>query len=117
MNAIAEREVCAYELAERRRAYIAEQIRNCLYGKTLYVSMAWNLQSIIQRQHWLGLVEVMEHELLKIFENEAASPLLSALDDSCLREKIIAERERIIGDWADITHNCMTEQELEALPC
>ncbi len=119
MNAIAEREVCAYELAERRRAYIAEQIRNCLYGKTLYVNIAWTLQSIPQRVSRMGLIQEMENALLVSSSAgfDYSAKLLAALDDESLRPALRTERERIIGDWADTTHNCMTEQELEALPC
>lgn len=119
MNAIAEREVCAYELAERRRAYIAEQIRNCLYGKTLYVNIAWTLQSITQRVSRMGLIQEMENALLVSSSAgfDYSAKLLAALDDESLRPTLRTERERIIGDWADTTHNCMTQQELEALPC
>ncbi len=117
MNAIAECEYIAHELAERRRAYIAEQIRSCLYGKTLYVNMAWSLQSIVQRESRLGLIECMEHKLIESTGFDYSAKLLIALDDESMRQGLRTERERIIENWADVTHNCMTIQELEALPC
>ncbi|MGZ9568210.1 hypothetical protein ACVTTK_02495 [Alcaligenes nematophilus] len=119
MNANAEREVCAHELAERRRAYIAEQIRDCLYGKTMYVNIAWSLQSIPQKVSRIGLIEEMENALLASSSAgfDYSAKLLAALDDESLRPTLRTERERIIEDWADTTHNCMTQQELEALPC
>lgn len=119
MNAFAMREIDAHELAERRRAYIAEQIRNCLYGKTLYVNIAWTLQSITQRVSRMGLIQEMENALLVSSSAgfDYSAKLLAALDDESLRPALRTERERIICDWADTTHNCMTQQELEALPC
>ena len=117
MNAIAEREYLAHELAERRRAYIAEQIRNCLYGKTLYVNMAWTEQAIIQRESRLGLIECMEHELIESVGFDYSAKMLAALDDEDLRPKLRADRDRIIERWARHTHDGMTRQELEALPC
>lgn len=117
MNAFAMREVDAFELAERRREVIAQQIKDCIVGKTQYVNIAWSLQSIVQRKSRIGIIECLARELSEAFEEDYAQPLLNALDDADLREKLLDERERIIGDWADTTHNCMTNQELEALPC
>lgn len=119
MNAIAEREYIAHELAERRRAYIAEQIRNCLYGKTLYVDIAWHEQAVIQRESRLGLVECMEHALIKAETGGFAysAKLLVALDDDGLRPSLRELRDSIIERWARHTHDSMTRQELEALPC
>ena len=116
MNAIAEREVRAYELAERRRAYIAEQIRNCLYGKTEFVTMAYTYPAVTQTESRAGLIECMENELIVLVTDYSAR-LLAALDDDSLRPALRELRDGIIERWARHTHDAMTVQELEALPC
>lgn len=117
MNAIAMREIDAYELAERRRAYIAEQIRNCLYGEIEFVTMAYSYPAVTQTESRAGLIECMENELIESVGFDYSPKLLAALDDDSLRPALRELRDHIIDRWATATHDSMTRQELEALPC
>lgn len=116
MNAFAEREYLAHELAERRRAYIAEQIRNCLYGKTEFVTMAYTYPAVTRAESRAGLIECMENELI-VSADDYSARLLAALDDDSMRPVLRELRDGIIERWARHTHDSMTLQELEALPC
>ena len=116
MNAIAEREYLAHELAERRRAYIAEQIRHCLYGKTSFVTLAYTYPAVTQTEARADLIECMENELIVLADDYSAR-LLAALDDDSMRPSLRELRDSIIERWARHTHDSMSCQELEALPC
>lgn len=116
MNAIAEREVCAYELAERRREVIAQQIKDCLYGKTEFVTMAYTYPAVTQTESRADLIDCMENELI-VSANDYSSQLLAALDDDSMRPSLRELRDSIIERWARHTHDSMTRQDLEALPC
>lgn len=117
MNAIAEREVRAHELAEHRRQVIADQIMACLHGQTEHVYMAWSLQTIPYAQCRQGLIEGIEDALITRLGPDFVAQLLSALTVEGNRPELIKTYYNIIGDLADVTHNCMTEAELEALKC
>lgn len=119
MNAIAEREVCAYELAERRREHIAQQIKDCLIGNTETVLMSWGWPNPVTEQSREGLLEVLHDEISKSENGHALGPFLKPVlapeekDTASLQELT----QTIIQEWADVSYECMTAQELEALPC
>ncbi|WP_374697316.1 hypothetical protein LQZ44_12135 [Alcaligenes nematophilus] len=119
MNAIAEREVCAYELAERRRAYIAGLIKDCLLGNTETVLMSWGWPNTVTAHPREGLLEVLNDEISKSENGHALGPFLKTVLDP--EEKDTATlrglTETIIQEWADVSYECMTAQEQEALPC
>lgn len=116
MNAIAEREYLAHELAERRRAYIAGQIRRCLYGEIEFVTLAYTYPAITHTERRADLIECMENELIVLADDYSAR-LLAALDDDSMRPTLRELRDSVIERWACHTHDSMTRQELEALPC
>lgn len=116
MNAIAEREYIAHELAERRRAFIAEQIRCCLYGKTEFVTLAYTYPAVTQTERRADLIECVENELI-VLAGDYSARLLAALDDDAMRPSLRELRDSIIERWARNTHDSMTRQELESLPC
>lgn len=119
MNAIAEREVCAHELAERRREVIAQQIKDCLIGNTGTVLMSWGWPNPVTQQTREGLLEVLHDEISKSENGHALGPFLKTVlnpeekDTATLRELT----QTIIQEWADVSYECMTVQEQEALPC
>ena len=86
-----------------------------MQANPLYVNIAWTLQSIPQKVSRIGLIEEMENALLesKTAGFDYSAKLLASLDNESLR----ADRELIIGKWADTTQNLMARQELEAWLC
>lgn len=119
MNAFAMREIDAHELAERRRAYIAEQIRNCLIGKTNTVLMSWGRPDLTNLKSRADLLEVMSDQLIAYEKSDAIGPFLKAMltNDPVYANGLNAHINALILSWADASHDAMTEQELEALPC
>ena len=119
MNAFAMREIDAHELAERRREVIAQQIKDCLIGNTQTVLMSWGWPNPITAQPRQGLLEVLNDEISKSENGHALGPFLKTVldpeekDTATLRELT----ETIIQEWADVSYECMTAQEQEALPC
>ncbi len=119
MNAIAEREVYAYELAERRRAYIAEQIRNCLKGDTTSVLMSWGYPTPANLKSRADLLEVLNDQMIAYEKSDAIGPFLKAMltNDPVYANGLNAHITALILSWADASHDAMTARELEALPC
>ncbi|KVX04005.1 hypothetical protein ASL22_08500 [Alcaligenes faecalis] len=119
MNAFAMREIDAHELAERRRAYIAGLIKDCLLGNTETVLMSWGWPNPVTAQPREGLLEVLNDEISKSENGHALGPFLKTVldpeekDTAALRELT----KTIIQEWADVSYECMTAQEQEALPC
>lgn len=119
MNAIAEREVCAYELAERRREVIAQQIKDCLIGKSEAVLMSWGHPDLPNLKSRADLLEVMSDQLIAYEKSDAIGPFLKAMltNDPVYTDGLNAHINALILSWADASHDAMTAQELEALPC
>lgn len=119
MNAIAEREVCAYELAERRREVIAQQIKDCLIGTTRTVLMSWGRPDLPNIKSRADLLEVMSDQLIAFEKSDAIGPFLKAMltNDPVYTDGLNAHINALILSWADASHDAMTAQELEALPC
>lgn len=119
MNAIAEREVCAYELAERRREAIAQQIKDCLIGKSQAVLMSWGRPNLPNLKSRADLLEVMSDQLIAYEKSDAIGPFLKAMltNDPVYANGLNAHINALIISWADASHDAMTAQELEALPC
>lgn len=119
MNAIAEREVCAYELAERRREVIAQQIKDCLIGKSQAVLMSWGRPDLPNLKSRADLLEVMSDQLIAYEKSDAIGPFLKAMltNDPVYTDGLNAHINALILSWADASHDAMTTQELEALPC
>nr|WP_321328428.1 hypothetical protein [Alcaligenes faecalis] len=119
MNAIAEREVRAYELAERRREVIAQQIKDCLIGKSQAVLMSWGRPDLPNIKSRADLLEVMSDQLIAYEKSDAIGPFLKALltNDPVYANGLNAHINALILSWADASHDAMTAQELEALPC
>ncbi|MCX5592494.1 hypothetical protein [Alcaligenes endophyticus] len=117
MNAIAEREVRAHELAERRRQAIAKQILECLNGKTESVLLSWGFNSVPWPQNRQELVEGIEDELIKKYKKCFMAKFIQALSDDSQRIDLQQAINQIIDELADKTHANMTLGELEALPC
>lgn len=119
MNAFAMREIDAHELAERRRAYIAEQIRNCLIGNTETVLMSWGRPDLPNIKSRADLLEVMSDQLIAFEKSDAIGPFLKAMltNDPVYTDGLNAHINALILSWADASHDAMTAQELEALPC
>lgn len=119
MNAFAMREIDAHELAERRREVIAQQIKDCLIGNTETVLMSWGWPNPVTEQTREGLLEVLHDEISKSENGHALGPFLKPVldpdekDTASLRELT----QTIIQEWADVSYECMTAQEQEALPC
>lgn len=119
MNAIAEREVRAYELAERRREVIAQQIKDCLIGKSQAVLMSWGRPDLPNLKSRADLLEVMSDQLIAYEKSDAIGPFLKAMltNDPVYANGLNAHINALILGWADASHDAMTAQELEALPC
>lgn len=119
MNAIAEREVCAYELAERRREVLAQQIKDCLIGKSQAVLMSWGRPDLPNLKSRADLLEVMNDQLIAYEKSDAIGPFLKAMltNDPVYTDGLNAHINALILSWADASHDAMTQQELEALPC
>ena len=119
MNAFAMREIDAHELAERRREVIAQQIKDCLIGKSQTVLMSWGWPNQITAQPREGLLEVLNDEISKSENGHALGPFLKTVLDPEEKETANLREltETIIQEWADVSYECMTAQEQEALPC
>ncbi len=119
MNAIAMREIDAYELAERRRAYIAQQIKDCLIGQIPVVRMSWGWPEPIRTKTREDLLEVLADTLTVYEQSNAIGSLLRALltNDPAYSDGLNAYISAVIQEWADASHDAMTVEELEALPC
>ncbi|MGG4580303.1 hypothetical protein [Alcaligenes sp. Me129] len=112
MNAIAEREVCAYELAERRREVIAQQIKDCLLGNTETVLMSWGRPDLPNIKNRGDLLEVMSDQLIAFEKSDAIGPFLKAMltNDPVYTDDLNAHINALILSWADASHDAMTAQ-------
>lgn len=119
MNAFAMREIDAHELAERRRAYIAEQIRDCLKGETNSVLMSWGHPTPANLKSRADLLEVLNDQMIAYEKSDAIGPFVKSVlnHDPVYRDGLNAHLLALIQSWADASHDAMTAQELEALPC
>ncbi|QCP82381.1 hypothetical protein D0C27_11015 [Alcaligenes faecalis] len=119
MNANAEREVCAYELAERRREVIAQQIKDCLIGKSQAVLMSWGYPTPANLKSRADLLEVLNDQMIAYEKSDAIGPFVKSVlnHDPVYRDGLNAHLIALIQSWADASHDAMTAQELEALPC
>lgn len=119
MNAFTEREFLACGLEERRRACIAQQIKDCLIGKTNFVLMSWGVPTPANRKTRDDLLEVMTDQLIAYEDSDAIGPFLKAMltNDAVYTNGLNAHVNSLIQEWADASYECMTTQELEALPC
>lgn len=119
MNAIAEREVRAYELAERRREVIAQQIKDCLIGKSQAVLMSWGWPAPVNLKSRADLLEVLNDQMTVYENTDAIGPFVKSMleNDPEHTDGLNAHVHSLIQEWADASHDAMTAQELEALPC
>lgn len=119
MNAFAMREIDAHELAERRREVIAQQIKDCLIGKSQAVLMSWGRPDLPNLKSRADLLEVMSDQLISYEKSDAVGPFLKAMlaNDPVYTNGLNAHINALILSWADASHDAMTEQELEALSC
>lgn len=119
MNAFAMREIEAHELAERRREVIAQQIKDCLIGKSEAVLMSWGRPDLPNLKSRADLLEVLNDQMIAYEKSDAIGPFVKSVlnHDPVYRDGLNSHLLALIQSWADASHDAMTSQELEALPC